>query len=59
MLIIEVDGGQHDVLRSKDRERTAHLNALGYRVLRFWNNEVRENIEGVLERIALELKPSP
>jgi very-short-patch-repair endonuclease len=49
-MIIEVDGGQHS-LSASDATRTRYLNALGYRVLRFWNNEVRENISGVLSAI--------
>ena len=51
-LIVEVDGGQHDESRSADERRTAWLEARGYRVLRFWNNEVLQNIDGVIEVIA-------
>jgi len=51
-LIIELDGGQHAVQREADAQRTAFLEAHGYRVLRFWDNEVLANICGVLERIA-------
>ena len=50
-LIIEVDGGQHTDAVPADAARTQFLESLGYRVLRFWNNEVLENMEGVLERI--------
>ena len=52
-LIVEVDGGQHNERegRKEDRERTKWLQAKGYRVLRFWNNDVLMNTEGVLERI--------
>jgi len=46
MLIVEVDGGQHD--EEVDRGRTGFLQARGYRVLRFWNNDVLENLEGVV-----------
>jgi very-short-patch-repair endonuclease len=49
-IIIEVDGGQHS-LSSSDATRTQYLKAIGYRVLRFWNNEVSENISGVLSVI--------
>jgi very-short-patch-repair endonuclease len=49
-LVIEVDGSQHAESKS-DTSRTAYLNAQGYRVLRFWNNDVLENIEGVLDAI--------
>jgi len=54
-LIVEVDGGQHNEAkgRQEDRERTKWLQANGYRVLRFWNNDVLMNMEGVLERITL------
>ena len=50
-LIIELDGGQHATAVTKDEKRTALLEGLGYRVLRFWNNEVVENMEGVLARL--------
>jgi very-short-patch-repair endonuclease len=46
-LIVEVDGGQHDEQRAYDHVRTTWLNAQGYEVLRFWNNEVMGNMEGV------------
>ena len=45
-LVIEVDGGQHSL--ASDEVRTRYLEAAGYRVLRFWNNEIGENISGVL-----------
>ena len=51
-LIIEIDGGQHAEARLYDEERTEHLQSKGYQVVRFWNNEVLGNTEGVLERIA-------
>jgi very-short-patch-repair endonuclease len=60
-LIIEVDGGQHAVDVEKDRARTAYLEAQGYRVIRFWNNDVLERIEGVvieIERVLADM-PSP
>src|SRR5271154_2368746 len=44
-IVIEVDGGQHSASAS-DEARTRYLEANGYRVLRFWNNEVGENISG-------------
>jgi len=46
-LVIELDGGQH-ADNAADAERTALLESKGYRVLRFWNNQVTENLEGVL-----------
>jgi very-short-patch-repair endonuclease len=47
---VELDGGQHndDAAKQRDEIRTARLQQSGWRVLRFWNNEVMENIEGVL-----------
>jgi very-short-patch-repair endonuclease len=50
-LIIEIDGGQHDQQRERDNIRTATLEAMGYLVLRFWNNDVMQNAEGVLQDI--------
>jgi len=49
-MVIELDGGQHFISTS-DEARTRYLEANGYRVLRFWNNEVGENISGVLVTI--------
>jgi very-short-patch-repair endonuclease len=46
-IVIEVDGGQHAGSAS-DEARTSYLNANGYRVLRFWNNDVLQNMSGVL-----------
>ena len=50
-LIVELDGGQHATQVSADALRTARLERRNLRVLRFWNNEVLENLEGVLTRI--------
>ena len=59
-LIIEVDGGQHGDQIEYDEARTTYLETRGYRVLRFWNNEVLEHTESVLEHICAELvTPSP
>jgi len=52
-LVVELDGGQHAECVPADLERTAVLERLGYEVLRFWNSEMCENIEAVLERIVL------
>ena len=58
-LIIEVDGGQHSESQS-DVVRDAYLEREGFRVLRFWNNDVLRNTNGVLEVILSELAtPSP
>ena len=53
-LVIELDGGQHR--EAIDAPRTASIEAHGYRVIRFWNNEVLWNLEGVLSAIARELE---
>ena len=57
-LIVEVDGGQHADNAAYDAQRTRFLESEGYRVLRFWNNDVLENIDGVIATIAPRL-PSP
>jgi very-short-patch-repair endonuclease len=58
MLVIEVDGGQH-VESVRDDVRTAFLNARGYSVLRFWNNEVGDNLNGCWLAIEACLRGSP
>ena len=52
-LIIELDGGQHNetAVKEYDARRTAWLAAQGFRVLRFWNHDVMENLDGVIEVI--------
>ena len=50
-LIIELDGSQHLEQKEYDEERTKYLEARGYRVLRFWNNDVSKNMETVLKVI--------
>lgn len=47
-LIIELDGGQHNLFKEKDLIRDEWMNKQGYKVIRFWNNEVLNNIDGVL-----------
>jgi very-short-patch-repair endonuclease len=49
-LIVEIDGGQHnfDAHASRDAKRDDHFVGRGFRILRFWNNEVDRNLEGVL-----------
>jgi very-short-patch-repair endonuclease len=49
-IVIEIDGGQHS-LSTSDETRTRYLEANGYRVLRFWNNDILENMSGVLSAI--------
>jgi len=61
-LVIEVDGGQHGQKAVYDENRTQKLQAAGFRVLRFWNNEVLKEMESVREKIWLvvrELQPHP
>ena len=64
-LIVEIDGGQHDRSSPREAERSGFLQDQGYRILRFWNNDVLANLDGVHETIAAELgrltptKPSP
>lgn len=47
-LIIEVDGSQHLDQATYDEERTAYFQSRGYRVLRFWNNEITQDLNGVI-----------
>ena len=56
-LILEIDGGQHAIEQENDEERTNWLMSEGYRLLRFWNNDVLKNLEGVLETILLKAFP--
>ncbi len=61
-LVVELDGGQHATQTEADQRRSDFLKRCGYRVLRFWDNEVFEDIDAVLEQIAQALrdtKPSP
>ena len=55
-LIIELDGGQHQEQASYDLKRTKYLQARGYRVLRFWNNEVLTDTDAVLQSILIALE---
>lgn len=56
-LIIELDGGQHAEQSGYDQQRDAWLRSEGYTVLRFWNNDVMQYLEGVLEQILLSVAP--
>ena len=58
-LVIELDGGQHSWQTEYDDERSSYLNKHGFKVLRFWNNDVLKDTESVLEYIWLELSKSP
>ncbi|MCM1338831.1 MAG: endonuclease domain-containing protein [Muribaculaceae bacterium] len=57
-LIIEIDGGQHNEAQNitYDKERTEFLENKGYKVIRFWNCDVDNNIEGVYQEILKNLK---
>ena len=55
-IVIEVDGGQHDMRAAQDAGRTRILEQWGYHVVRFWNNDVLGNIDGVLEVILQEIQ---
>jgi len=54
-LAIELDGGQNALRNEEGTTRTSQLVRRGYRVIRFWNNEVMDNLDGVLETIRREL----
>ncbi len=55
-LVIEVDGSQHFLQREYDEIRTQFLNSLGYKVIRFWNSEVKNQFNAVMETIYLIAK---
>ena len=54
-LIIEIDGGQHLDKKEYDRERSDYLESLGFKVIRFWNDEINSEINEVIEKIKKEL----
>jgi very-short-patch-repair endonuclease len=56
-LIIELDGSQHLEQHEYDEERTKYLEAQGYRVIRFWNNDVMNDIDGVIRAIIFAIEP--
>ncbi|MYD50809.1 MAG: endonuclease domain-containing protein [Dehalococcoidia bacterium] len=62
-LIVEIDGGHHQEQRASDLRRTEWLNSCGFSVIRYWNNQVLEDMDSVLESIRMtlevELSPSP
>ena len=58
-LVIEIDGGQHSDADEYEQRRMHCLEANGFRILRFWNNDVTENEEGVFDTIVAALSPSP
>ena len=56
MLIIELDGGQHSERSAYDARRSAYLERFGFRVIRFWNEEVFKNWDGIARSIDEELE---
>ncbi len=58
-LAIELDGSQHALEREADEQRSTELMRYGYRVLRFWNNDVLDNLDGVLITIDRALSDAP
>jgi very-short-patch-repair endonuclease len=58
-VIVELDGGQHAERRVYDEKRDAFLSAQGFRVMRVWNVDLMENIDGVMEMVLEELQRSP
>jgi very-short-patch-repair endonuclease len=58
-MVIELDGGQHAGQTKRDEARSMFLKSEGYRVLRFWNNEVLTNIDGVMEMIQSAILATP
>ena len=58
-LIIEVDGESHGTTKEQDTARTRYIEAQGYRVIRFWNNEISDNLDGVINAVSESLSPSP
>jgi very-short-patch-repair endonuclease len=58
-LVVELDGGQHAEQIEEDAQRTSELNRRGFRVLRFWDDEVLQKTESVLEVILRALKEPP
>ena len=55
-LIIEVDGGIHDLQQEYDADREEYLRSLGFRIIRFTNEDVTKNLERVMQRIVEECK---
>ena len=60
-LVIEIDGQIHTQEEQKihDQKRTIFIELLGFKILRFWNQEVENNLEKVLQKIKINLLPSP
>ena len=57
-IIIEIDGGQHNEPENieYDKKRTEYLEQKGYKIIRFWNNDINDNISGVYKKLQQEFK---
>ncbi len=58
-IVIELDGGQHSETVTEDLLRTRAMEAAGFKIIRYWNNDVINNIEGVLQDLETHLNLSP
>ena len=58
-VVIDVDRSHHGEAQDYDARRTAFIQAQGYRIIRFWNNDVLENTDGVIAMVLESLSPSP
>ncbi|AIL65825.1 hypothetical protein NOVO_07430 [Rickettsiales bacterium Ac37b] len=58
-IVIELDGGHHSYQQNYDNKRDSLIKAEGFKILRFWNNEIKDNVEGVLETLHLTLLSIP
>jgi len=58
-LIIELDGGQHADRKEYDEKRDAFLRSKGFRIIRVWNIDLLQNIDGVMEMLSVELDSAP
>jgi very-short-patch-repair endonuclease len=61
-IVVEIDGGQHGLPEGAkaDRERDAFLGSQGFKILRYWNSDVDQNLQGVMESIFSALRtPTP
>jgi very-short-patch-repair endonuclease len=59
-LVLEIDGGHHMQQQTQDQQREDLLKSQGYQILRFWNSDIEQNLEGVFEKIMQVLQsPSP
>ena len=55
-LVVELDGGHHANQAERDAARTEMVEAFGYRVIRFWNNDVDQNLEGIVDALREEVR---